>query len=81
MARGLGPRNTRAAMQKLRGPGTTLSTSGQEWIPFRFNPRLAAKQGRLHRLQRNGLTPATDKLSLRDAAEHAAATHPITRIP
>jgi hypothetical protein len=68
-------------MDRLRGTGSTFSTSGKAWKPFRHNPRLAAKQGRLHRLQRNGLTPSTDKTSLREAAAHAAATHPITRVP
>lgn len=67
-------------MQKLRGPGPTFSTSGKDWQPFRFNPRLAAKQNRLHRLQRKGLTPSTDKQSQRAAADLAAASHPITRV-
>jgi hypothetical protein len=50
-------------------------------LPFKFSPALAAKKSRLHRLKRKGITPATDKQSLRDAAERAAAIHHITRIP
>ena len=80
MARGLGPTTTRAAMQKLRGTGTTFSTSGKDWQPFRFNPKLAHRNARLHRLQKRGLTPSTDKQSQRVAAELATANHPITRI-
>jgi hypothetical protein len=60
-------------MQRLRGSGNTFSTSGKHWRPFHFNPRLAAKKARLHRLKANGLTPATDKASLREAGEQAVA--------
>jgi hypothetical protein len=42
-------------MQKLRGSGSTFSTSGQRWLPFRLNPKLAARFARLHRLKRKGL--------------------------
>lgn len=59
-------------MQKLRGSGSTFSTSGADWMPFRFNPKIAAKSARLHRLKRKGLTPPTDKQSLREAADRAA---------
>jgi hypothetical protein len=67
-------------MQKLRGTGPTFSTSGKDWQPFRFNPKLAYRNARLHRLQQHGLTPFTDKQSMREAAIHAAASHPITRV-
>lgn len=59
-------------MQKLRGTGSTFSTSGKSWLPFHHNPMLAGKKARLHRLKRKGLTPATDKQSLREAADQAA---------
>lgn len=58
-------------MHKLRGTGNTFSTSGHAWMPFQYNPKLASKKGRLHRLKRKGLTPATDKASLRQAADEA----------
>jgi hypothetical protein len=63
-------------MQKLKGSGTTFSTSGKHWQPFHFNPRLAAKKARLHRLKAAGLTPPTDKASMRQAGEQAVAEHP-----
>ena len=67
-------------MQKLRGTGTTFSTSGKDWKPFRFNPKLAQRNARLHRLQKQGLTPSTDKQSQRAAAELATANHSIKRV-
>jgi hypothetical protein len=63
-------------MDKLRGTGKTFSTSGKRWLPFHYDPARAAKMARLHRLKAKGLTPATDKASLRQAADEAAATHP-----
>lgn len=68
-------------MDKLRGTGKTFSTSDQAWRPFRFNPKLANKMARLHRLKRKGLLPATDKASLRQAAEDAATAHPVRILP
>jgi hypothetical protein len=62
-------------MNKLRGTGNTFSTSGKRWLPFGFDPAHAAKQARLHRLKRKGLTPPTDKASLRQAAEDAVLQH------
>jgi hypothetical protein len=44
------------------------------WHPFLLNRSLTAKKARLHRLKRKGLTPPTDKQSLRKAAEQAVAT-------
>ena len=42
-------------MQKLRGTGSTFSTSGKPWYPFRgSNTKIAARNARLHRLLRNG---------------------------
>jgi hypothetical protein len=60
-------------MEKLRGTGNTFSTSGKTWLPFHYNPERASKMARLHRLQRKGLTPPTDKASLREAARQAVA--------
>jgi hypothetical protein len=56
-------------MQILRGPSGGKTT----WKPFRFNPKIANRNARLHRLKRKGLTPPTDKASLRAAADLAAA--------
>lgn len=63
-------------MQKLRGSGATFSTSGQDWKPFRFNPKIAARAAKLHRLKRKGLLPPIDKASLRAAALAAANVKP-----
>jgi hypothetical protein len=52
-------------MERMRSPSKKR--------PFRFNPKHAAKMARLHRLQRKGLTPATDKASLRQLADDAVA--------
>jgi hypothetical protein len=60
-------------MKTLRGTGKTFSTSGKRWLPFHHDPRHAKKMARLRRLQRKGLTPATDKASLREAAVQAVA--------
>jgi len=43
-------------------------------LPFHHNPRLAARFARLHKLKRIGLAPATDKASLRQAADLATST-------
>lgn len=67
-------------MDKLKGRGTTFSTSGERWLPFHYDPIRAAKFARLHRLKRKGLTPATDKASLRAAADEAARCFPIKRL-
>ena len=67
-------------MDKLKGSGSTFSTSGKRWLPFHFDPALARKKARLHRLHRKGLTPAGDKQSLREAADLAAATHTIRKV-
>jgi hypothetical protein len=57
----------RSHMENLRGPAKR---------PFHFNPRLAKKMARLHRLKAKGLTPATDKASMREACDQAASEHP-----
>lgn len=60
-------------MDKLRGTGNTFSTSGKAWHPFKPEAAKARKMARLHRLKRAGLLPASDKQSLRAAAEQAVA--------
>jgi len=62
-------------MRTLRGTGKTFSTSGKRWLPFHYDPHHAKKMARLHRLKAKGLTPATDKASLREAAEQAIADY------
>jgi hypothetical protein len=66
-------------MEKLKGTGNTFSTSGKRWLPFKYDPVLCGKMHRLHQLKRKGLTPTTDKASLRQAATEAAACFPIKR--
>ena len=68
-------------MDILKGSGSTFSTSGRKWKPFRYNPERAAAAARLHRLVRSGKAGALDKTSLRQQALTAIATHPIKVIP
>jgi hypothetical protein len=49
-------------------------------LPFNFNTKLAARFARLHKLKRLGITPATDKASLRQAASQASQAHQPTII-
>jgi hypothetical protein len=67
-------------MDKQRGSGSTFSTPGKEWHPFKSEAAKARKMARLHRLKRAGLAPAGDKQSLRAAAEQAAKHHTIKRV-
>jgi hypothetical protein len=55
-------------MERVRSPSKKR--------PFGFNPKHAAKMSRLHRLQQKGLTPATDKASMREACNQAVAERP-----
>lgn len=50
-------------------------------MPFRYNAKLAARAARLHSLKDKGLTPATDKASLRQAASEASQARQPTIIP
>ncbi len=61
-------------MDKLKGTGSTFSTSGKRWWPFQAHPDVARQAQRRHRIIRKGLAPAGDKASLRAAAEQAFAT-------
>ena len=65
------PTPARPIMERLRGTGKTFSKSGEKWLPFHYNPTRAAKMARLHRLKRKGLTPSTDKASMRRACDEA----------
>jgi hypothetical protein len=49
--------------------------------PFRYNPILAKRAARLHRLKAKGLTPAGDKASLRAMCDEAARSHTIRKVP
>lgn len=68
-------------MQKLRGTGTTFSTSGKAWVPWHGNHRIAMQNAKRHRLVKAGLTGGQSKDELRALADAAAATHSIRRIP
>lgn len=60
-------------MRILRGSGSTFSTSGKRWVPWRGNPKIAARNARLHRLKRKGLTPPDGKATARIACTDALA--------
>lgn len=45
------------------------------YFPFHYNPELARKFARLHRLKAKGLTPAGDKASLRAMCDDAVRSH------
>jgi hypothetical protein len=62
-------------MDKLRGSGSTFSTSGKHWKPFQHNPKITRRNARLRRLQRKGLTPT--KAELAAMTEAAVAGQPI----
>jgi hypothetical protein len=66
-------------MQKLRGSGSTFSTSGKRWNPFRFDRTIAAQNAKRHRLVRAGI--AMTKAELQAEAQRAAQSHVIHRIP
>jgi len=62
-------------MQKLRGTGTTFSTSGRRWVPWRPNPKLAARFARLHRLKREGILQPLTKAEARALCKQVVAAH------
>lgn len=66
---------TCAKFPKLRGTGTTFSTSGKHWRPFMLNPKVAKRNAKLYRLKRQGITPT--KAELAAMSEAAAAGKPI----
>jgi hypothetical protein len=54
-------------MQKLRGTGTTFSTSGKRWQPFMLNPKVAKRNAKLHRLLKSGKLKPMSKEEMRQA--------------
>jgi hypothetical protein len=56
-------------MQKLRGSGSTFSTSGKRWFPFRGNRRVGARNARLHRLIQAGKLKLMTKQQMRELIE------------
>lgn len=58
-------------MQKLKGSGSTFSTSGKHWKPFMLNPKVAKRNARLHRMIRNGIIEPMSKVDMRKAADAA----------
>jgi len=58
-------------MQHLRGTGSTFSTSDKAWLPFRDNPKIRKRNGRLRRLMRAGELQRMTKAQLRELGEAA----------
>jgi hypothetical protein len=56
-------------MQKLRGSGSTFSTSGQRWYPFRGNQKAAARNAKLRRLMQAGKLQPMTKQQMRELIE------------
>lgn len=54
-------------MQKLRGSGTTFSTSGKNWLPFKYNPKIAKRNAKLHKLINAGIIKPMTKDEQRQA--------------
>lgn len=54
-------------MHKLRGGCTTFSTSGKQWLPFKYNPKIAQRNAKLHRMIRNGTIKHMTKDEQRNA--------------
>ena len=68
----------------IRARRSVAKQTNNRYFPFHYNPELARKFARLHRLKAKGLTPAGDKASMRamcDAAvrDHATTTKNSTR--
>lgn len=72
------PRST-AAMDLLKGSGSTFSTSGKRWNPFRGNRRIGAQNAKRHRIVAAGLA-GLSKDDMRDLATKAAQSSPVRRI-
>jgi hypothetical protein len=56
-------------MDKLRGTGSTFSTSGKRWMPFKFNPKVAKRNARLHRLLKAEIIKPMSKAEMQQIAE------------
>jgi len=63
-------------MDNLRGTGSTFSTSGKPWFPYRGNPKAAKRNGRLHRLIRAGIVKPMSKDEMRAACDQAVQQQP-----
>lgn len=68
-------------MQKLRGSGSTFSTSGKAWRPFIHNPRIAAQNAKRARIVANGHGGTASKSELRALADQAVREHKPRRVP
>jgi len=75
-----GAKASHGTMQKLRGSGTTFSTSGKRWVPWTPNHKIAARNARLHRLKREGILQPLTKAEARKLCDAAVATHPTSEI-
>jgi hypothetical protein len=60
-------------MHKLRGTGTTFSTSGKRWVPWHSNSKVGRRNARLWRLKRKGLLPNLTKAEARALCDQAVA--------
>jgi hypothetical protein len=63
-------------MDKLKGTGSTFSTSGKPWAPFKLNRQIAAKHAKGWRLKRKGFGLPPDKASLRAIADQVGKPKP-----
>lgn len=66
-------------MDKLRGSGSTFSTSDKRWQPFRGNPIVGKQNAKRWRLVKQGLTGFETKDEMRKLAARLAPTSPPTR--
>jgi hypothetical protein len=62
-------------MDKLRGSGNTFSISGKHWRPFRFNPKIAKRNARLHRLIKAEIIKPQSKQELAAEAPSLVAAY------
>lgn len=60
-------------MDKLKGSGSTFSTSGKAWKPFETNPKVLRQNAKRWRLKRAGLAGSESKDELRKLAEMAVS--------
>jgi hypothetical protein len=58
-------------MDKLKGSGSTFSTSGKRWKPFKLNPKVSKRNAKLHRMIRAGTLQPMTKDEMRKAADEA----------
>jgi hypothetical protein len=65
-------------MDILRGSGSTFSTSGKRWNPFRPNRKIGAQNAKRWRLIRSGKAMTKEQLAAECAK--ATASHAIKRI-